>query len=574
MKKLTNVIIPLFLLSLVSCSDVAKKDITIVYTNDIHGYIANEGGLKVSNVAGYVESLEKEGKDVLLVDAGDEFQGSVYGAIDKGEDMIDIMNAAGYDLATPGNHDFDFGMDAFSSFVEEANYPYVSCNFHYAKQDSTVLEPYKIFDVGGVKIGFVGVSTPTTITSSTPKYFQDENGDFAYGFYGSDNPLDLYEAVQHAIDLIERKVDYVIGLGHLGVGTDEEKKGVTSTAVIRNTKGFDAFIDGHSHTKIENRLIKTKEDKDCLLTQASCYLETFGEMTISSNGEISAKLISETEYQNAQVKAIEDTIVSRVDEEMGKKIAVNENELYVNNPEAEGQRIIRARETNLADLCSDSMYWYLNDSKELDCDIALVNGGGIRKEIKAGDVTLGDVKSTHPFGNQICLIKTKGKNIKDAIEMGSNVIGEWDDLYDCPAENGGFLHIAGMRYKIDADIPSSVTTDENGMFSSVSGEYRVKDLEVYDKRSASYEPLELEKYYSVAGNNYILRNSGNGMSMFDDSENILDYIDEDYVVLAEYIKAFENQTINNGNSPLSHYENYLFDYENPLGSGRIIIENL
>ena len=586
MRHVTLLALLSLMLPLASCGNNAKTDkeeITIVYTNDVHGYIDNsvkdEAGtekdaLRFSKVAGYVEALKKQGKNVLLVDAGDHVQGSIYGAIDKGEEMIPIMNAAGYDLATPGNHDFDFGMAGFNGFVSRASFPYISCNFLLLPDQSNVLSPYKIFEFNGTKIGFVGISTPETITASTPAFFQNDKGEFVYTFLGYDDPEKLFQSVQRTIDEIKGKVDYVVALGHLGVDMTARKARNSSLDVIANTTGLSAFIDGHSHTIMEQEFVKNKDKKDCLLTQAGCYLEAFGELTISKDGVFSSRLIKDYDVENETVKEKERALISRVREQMGQRIATIDKPLYVNNASLPSQRIIRARETNLADLCSDCMYWYINDKKQLNCDLALVNGGGIRTGIEAGEATYLNVQSVHPFGNQVCLIKTKGINIKNAIEMGVNVIGEWDKDWDCPAENGGFLHIAGMKYEIDASIPSSVKTDSNGMFLSVDGAYRVKNLKIYDKDSASYVDFDEEKEYLVGGSNYLLRNSGNGLSMFTDAESILDYIDADYVILAEYMKSFVDTHVNNAGAPIKAHANYEYDYENPLGSNRIGFLNL
>ena len=571
----------LILFTISACSKAKNEELIIIYTNDIHSYIGNYEkvnnekvpSLRLSHVKGYVDDLKKDNKNVLLVDAGDEIQGTIYGGNDQGHSIIDIMNETGYDLATPGNHDFDFGMDTFNYLVENANYPYISCNFRTLPEHENVLDSYKILEVGDYKVGFVGISTPETIISSTPTYFQDEFGNYIYEFVGMDDPTKLYDLVQNAVDEIKDEVDYVIALGHAGVGYDEEKVGISSENIINNTTGIDAFIGGHSHTEIENRIVKNKDDKDCVLTQTGSYLTHFGQMKIK-NGKISTKLINDNSKVDNDVKALEDALIANIDELMGQKVSATEKKLYITNPSVEGQRIIRSRETNLANLVSDSVYWYLNDYKLLDCDIALVNGGGIRQEIKAGDITLQNINDVEPFGNQVCLIKTKGINIKNAIELGANVIGEWDSKDNRPAENGGFLHIAGMTYDIDASKESTVTLDGKGNFVSVAGEYKVSNLKIYNKTTKAYEDLDENKEYLVAGINYILRNGGNGMTMFNSSENVLDYIAEDYLVLADYMKAFNNNIINNANSPLNKYDNYLFDYENPLGSGRINILNL
>ena len=592
MKKIFGIVLgAVSVLTLASCgNDVIvinecseREDIKILYTNDIHSYIANttkdkEGNevaaLRLNNIAGYYKKLKNDFKNVMLVDAGDEVQGAIYGAIDHGVDMINIMNNVGYDLACPGNHDFDYGMDAFKGFVQEANYPYISCNFKESN-GKNVLDAYKIFEIGGAKIGFVGISTPSTITSSTPTFFQNSRGEFIYTFDGQYKKEDLYNSVQETVDEIKNKVDYVIALGHLGVGIDEQKLGITSIDVINNTTGLDAFIDGHSHTLMEKKIVKSKDNKDVVLTQTGFYLESgFGVMDITKDGNINTTLVNNIEDKDDNVKNLEDALIDKVNNQLGQKIATLDKNLYIMTPGNDRQRIVRARETNMGNIASDSIYWYINESKKLDCDIAFVNGGGLRTGIDAGDVTYLSCKSVMPFGNQICLIKTKGINIKNAIEMGVNVVDGWDDEWNSPAENGGFIHAAGLKYDVDCNVPCHVKTDSSGMFVSVDGEYRVKNLMVYNKNTKEYEPLDDNKEYLLGGINYLLRNQGNGLTMFNDSELVLDYIDEDYTVFAKYFMAFDNTKINNQNSPLKGYINYLYDYENPYGSNRINILNL
>lgn len=585
MKRICGLVI-IFMLFIILVSCGKNDTIKIIYTNDIHSYVANTvkdqdgnetDGLRLNNISGYVKKLKEENNNILLVDAGDEVQGAIYGSIDHGVEIINMMNKVGYDLATPGNHDFDYGMDAFKGFVKEASFPYVSCNFKDLS-NKNVLDSYKIFEVNGVKIGFIGISTPETITTSTPTFFQNDKGEFIYSFDGQNKKEDLYNSVQKAIDEIRSSVDYVIALGHLGVGLDEERLGVRSIDVINNTTGIDAFIDGHSHTLMEKNIVKSKDNKDVVLTQTGSYLAGFGVMDIKKDGTINTSIINNISEKDDSVKLLEDALIKKVNDKLGQKIATLDKGLIINNPDVENQRIVRARETNLGDIASDSVYWYFNESKGLECDIVLTNGGGLRTGINQGDLAYLSCKAVMPFGNQVCLIKTKGINIKNAIEMGVNVLEKWDSEWNCPAENGGFIHPAGIKYDVDCSVVSSVKKDNSGMFISVDGEYRVKNLMVYNKKTSSYELLDDNKEYLVGGINYILRNSGNGLSMFKDSELVLDYVDEDYTVFAKYLMAFNKDNnvprVNNANSPLKKYNNYLCDYENPYGSGRINILNL
>ncbi len=578
MKKLLCFFTLFALLFPLSCAkEKAKEEIIIVYTNDIHGYIDNVAkdssgkevdALRFSKLSGYVKELRKS-KNVLLVDAGDEVQGTVYGSLDQGKQIIPIMNEVGYDLATVGNHDFDFGMDGFDFFKNTASFPYLSCNFVSLPDQNLVLPPYKIFDFNGTKIGFIGISTPETIISSTPGFFQDDQGNYLYSFLGYEDPNDLFAAVQKYIDELKPQTNYIVALGHVGVGMECKEHGYSSYDVISHTQGLSAFIDGHSHTSMEQEWVKTLEGKNCLLTQTGCYLSSFGELHIDSKGNFSSRLIADSEYVDKDVQNKENALIAQVQEKMGQTIATLEKPLYVNDPEVPSRRIIRAKETNLGNLCSDSMYWYLNQKKELNCDLALINGGGIRAGLEKGKVSYLDVKQVHPFGNQLCLVEAKGKDVLNALEMGVTLSGQWDEAQDRPAENGNFLHVAGLTYDVDTRVPSSVKVDESGMFVSVDGEYRIKNVKVYDKEHKSYVPLKEESTYRVGGINYLLQNSGGGLSMFASSSRIADYINEDYVVLAEYMKEFDSALINNWNAPLGSYEGYLYDYENPYGGGRV-----
>lgn len=566
-------------------NEEADSDIIIVYTNDVHSYIGNvikdsDGnitgdGLRFSKVAAMVNDMRDAGKNVLLVDAGDEIQGDIYGAMDEGENIIKIMKATGYQLATPGNHDFDYGVLKLLKLAESAGFPYITCNFHSTKTKEITFTDSYIFDIGGKKVAFVGVSTPSTITSSTPTYFQDEKGEFIYTIDGLNNTEDLYTSVQNAINNVREEADYVIGIGHLGVGLEAQKMGWDSETVIKNVVGLDAFIDGHSHTTMEGNVIKDKEGNEVILTQTGFYLSAVGKMTISSDGTISTELITDYDREDETVAKMEKEWIDDINTRLEEKIGVLENKLYINNPDDDSQRLIRSRELNLGDFVADATYWYFNEKLGIDCDVAFINGGGLRAPIDAGDLSILSAKTVEPFGNMICLITTKGQHIIDALEMGVNVIGEWNDEWSIPAENGGFMHVAGLKYTIDATIPSNLVKDENGMFDKIDGDYRVKDVEIYNRQTKKYEPIDPDKEYQLSGINYLLRNDGNGLNMFDSDELTVDYVGEDYIILSEYIKSFKSDgeyaIVNTKNSPLSSYKGYLLDYENPYGSGRINI---
>lgn len=558
--------------------------ITILYTNDVHAYVNNENtdedgnvtkGLSYSSVAAMKAELEAAGENVLLVDAGDHAQGTIFGAIDEGATVQELMKETGYDVATPGNHEFDYGQFRALDIIKNSPTPYISCNFYSIETGELVLPAYKVFDVNGTKVAFVGITTPDTITSSAPVVFQNEKGEFIYQIYAGTNGQELYDSVQKAIDEASSEADYVIALGHCGV--DPSSEPYRSTDIIANVSGLTAFIDGHSHTTMEGNIIKDKEGRDVMLTQTGSFFNAIGKMRIDIDGTVSTALASE--YANRDV--VEDQtvadLVAAVDEKMGEKIATTDIPFYITNAENPEERLVRRQETNMANLVADSVYWYFNDVEDLNCDIAICNGGGVRTDIPAGDWTYFETKSVCPFGNVICLIEVTGQEFLDCLELGANVIGVHDENGN-PAENGGFIHVSGVKYDIDSKIESSVALDENGIWqASPSGEYKVKNVQIYNKETKEYEDLDLEKTYALGGVNYILRNGGNGMTMFADSKLVKDYVGEDYLIFSEYLKAFAandsgTAEISSENSPLAAYDNFGIDYENPLGSGRIVIK--
>ena len=548
-----------------------KSDVTILYTNDVHTYIDKQSPkLTYAAIADLKQSYQNAGKDVLLVDAGDHVQGTAYGSMDEGASIIKLMNAAGYDAATPGNHEFDYGMARAKDIMKEADFPYLSCNWVDLRTGLRVLPSVKVFVRGGRRIAFVGVTTPETFTKSTPAYFMDKaQRKYIYDIQGGDDGKKLYDAVQKAIDKAKLLADVVIGLGHLGV--DPSSSPWTSEEVIAHTSGFDAFIDGHSHTVMENKQVKDASGKDVTLTQTGSYFANVGEMTIAADGTITTKLIPTHEGMDAGIAAMQTGWVNTVDDMLGEKIAVGDSNFYVSDP-ATGKRRIRSAETNLGDFVADGIYTYFNEVEKLHCDVAIMNGGGIRADVPAGDWTFKTCKQVSPFGNVACLMSVTGKQIQDALEFAARFAGEGGK------ENGGFLQVAGATYEIHTDIPNTVQTDEKNVWiGSATGTPRVQNVKIYDKASGSYLPLDPNATYALAGMNYTLRNLGDGFAMFDGAELIKDYVSEDYLVMATYAMTFDGVDaaglphLSSANSPLAAYPGYLLNYEQPYGAGRITI---
>lgn len=503
------------------------NDIVILYTNDVHCGV--DDNLGYTGLATVKNALEAQGKHVVLVDNGDAVQGDTIGTLSNGEYIIDIMNEVGYDVATPGNHEFDYGMDQFLALTEQANFPYVSANF-VDNDGNTVLDPYVIKDVAGVKIAFVGISTPKTITTSTPKYFQDDNGNYIYSFQQDETGEKLYAAVQSAVDAARAEgAQFVIALAHLGI--EEDCSPWTSSEVIVNTTGIDAVLDGHSHSMIQGEKVKNKDGAEVLLSSTETKLAYIGCLTIKDDGSMSTTLISDN-----GMKEFIGGIQEEFEELVNTVVASTDVDLIIKDP-ASGERIVRVSETNLGDLCADA-YRAMSGA-----DVAIVNGGGVRADIPAGDITYGQIIAVHPFGNEMCVVECTGQEILDALELGCSKL---------PAESGGFLQVSGMTYTVDLNVESTVKLDENGMFVEVEGERRVKDVTI------GGEPLDPEKTYTLASHNYKLKDCGDGYSMFADNVFLQDSVMIDNQVLINYIVDVLGGTVGE-------------EYADPYGQGRITI---
>ena len=581
-----------------------SEDIVILYTNDVHTYI--DGPLSYDVISGIKKELETQYAHVLLVDAGDHVQGTAYGSMDKGETIIQLMNAAGYDLATLGNHEFDYGMDGCMQIVQWAQYPYVSCNFYEevnGVREENVLPSYQIFDCGTEKLAIVGITTPESFTKSTPSYFQDESGNYIYGISGGEDGSALYADVQAAIDsAVAEGATKVIALGHLG--DDLSSQPWTSAEVIANVSGLSAFIDGHSHSTVEGQNVTDKDGNSVVLTQTGQYFGQIGMMVISAEtGEITTGFIGSEEilepvvdesgnpvkdeegndqtevvgyrlvsdlYTGAEwcsdetVAAIKDQWIAKIGKQLGT--VIGSTPLALDNYSADGTRLVRSQETNTGDFAADALY-YLFDNMDMDVDVAIMNGGGIRNEAVTGEISYQTCKTIHTFGNVACLQTITGQQLLDALEWGARTAGTGEEC-------GGFLQVSGITYKIDTQWPDSTQKDEKGVWiGGPTGGYRVHDVKVYNKETNAWDALDLEAHYNLAGYNYTLRDLGDGFNMFDGAVNVLDYVMEDYMVLANYVQAFEGGVVEASNSPLAEkYEGLLLDYSTVDGSGRIVME--
>ncbi len=498
-----------------AASAADKTDAIVLYTNDIHCSIDN-----YAKFAAYRAELIENGYEVVTVDAGDAIQGEVIGSLTQGSAIVDLMNEVGYDYAVAGNHEFDYGTDTLLDLAaNNAQYEYLSCNFIDLHTSSTVFEPYCIEELNGEKVAFVGITTPETYTKSTPAYFQDENGNFIYSF--SENAL--YSTVQQAVDsAIDDGAQRVIAIGHLGI--DGTTDGWKSTDVVQNTYGIDAFIDAHSHEKIESLTQKNLYEEDVLISSTYTKFNFFGQLTLKANGEEEMKLIdlddidvttlsssAQDAYNNVKTKI--DDYNSELDY-LFENLGTSEVKLVAFNDDHNWR--VRNEETNLGDFVADAY------RLRTGADIAFANGGGIRAEIESGAVTRKTLMDINPWNNSMCVIEVTGQQILEALELGAQKY---------PENSGGFLQVSGLSYEINAYVESPVIIDEMGSFVAIDDtkENRIVNVKI------GGEKLDLDKTYTLAGNAYNLTQGGDGFTMFKNSKIVKsDELPTDAEMLVEY----------------------------------------
>lgn len=513
-----------------------SETIVILYENDVH--CAVEG---YSKLVAMKNELKSEYEYVGVVSSGDFVQGGTLGAVSKGEYIVELMNLVGYDAIAPGNHEFDYTISRLTELYELSETKYISCNFAKIGEEKTYFEPYTIVSYGDVDIAYIGIITPETITSARPSQFRNENGEIIYTF----NESRLYELVQESIDeATEDGADYVIALSHIGYDESGELNDVTD--VIENTEGLDVVLDAHSHSVIEEKIVKDKSGDDVLLSSTGTGFENIGKLTIA-NGEFDTELVKTETYTKTDADV--DAYIAEINEsyaELGnRKIGESKVELITHNEE--GVRLVRTAETNLGNLCSDALFFVTN------ADVSYVNGGGLRAPIKSGDMTFNDIYSVFPFNNRIVTAEITGQVLLDMLEMS---------MISYPQEDGAFPHMSGITFSVNKSIPSSIKVDENGFFTKVDGDYRVYDVKVLDKESGNYKALELDKKYILAAADYYILNFGSGMSMFKDAKVVESEGMLDVEVLERYITDNLNGVIGEEYKDVLNRITFTDGYEN------------
>lgn len=521
-----------------------QQDVLVLFTSDVHCGV--DQNFTYTGLKAVRDAAEAAGNHVLLVDNGDNIQGEAIGIMSRGQISIELMNAMGYDFAIPGNHEFDYSADRFMELAAMAEFPYISCNFRH--NGERVFPAYLIREFDGVKIGFVGATTPESLTSSTPKYFQDDEGNFVYDFCQTEDGRFFYETVQKAVDEARAEgAQYVVLMGHLG--NEASAMPYTYADVLEHTTGINAMLDGHSHDT-ERVTMKNKNGEAVIRQACGTKMAGIGWMRISaSDGSVDTGLYTWNNSVTApELLGIENEMtvpvaekVGEITRELSEVVGQTAVELTINDPNAKDQsgtpvRIARRAETNLGDLCADAFRAYYGT------DIGLVNGGGLRKGIQSGDITKKMMLDVYPFGNKIIFAEATGQQILNALEWGARAV---------PEEFGGFLQVSGLTYEIHTYIESSCTKDNDGMFTGVAGEYRVKNVKI------GGEPLDLNKTYTVATQNNVITTHGDGHTAFDGAKITAASEEDDYQVVLKYVQDNLGGVIGE-------------EYANPYGQERII----
>ena len=468
--------------------DLPTQPIVVLFDNDVH--CAVDGYPMLVSLRN--ESLSRTSY-VSTVSCGDFASGGLLGAISKGEQIVRLMNYVGYDVVALGNHELDYGMQQMFALTEALEAPVLCANLKNLQTNAHPYPAYHIIRYGDVDVAYLGL---TTTTSGTVASLSDEQGHPLYSFMRET----FYDNAQHFINEARKEgADYVVALAHLG---DSPKTGGHSNSLelIRNTTGLDAVIDGHDHHIIEEQFVSNKEGHPVLLTSSGSGFQYVGRLTINTDGTLDASLI---DISNGEVAADSDCqqFVEQLKEEVSSQgnFVIGSSEVDLTIYDAAGKRIVRKQESNLGDFCTDALRAFTG------ADIAMINGGGIRADIKRGEILFNDLYNVMPFGDMIATGTLTGAQLLDVLEFAVSAL---------PAEAGTFMQVSGLRFKVNANIPSpAVKHEETGMFSHIgTGERRVSQVEVLDKQSGEWKAVENARQYTVATLDYlILEQGGSGI---------------------------------------------------------------
>ena len=504
----------------------------ILHTNDVH--VGLEENIGYDGLALYKKEVEALYDHVLLVDAGDAIQGAAIGAMSKGEEIIKIMNRLGYDLAVPGNHEFDFGFDVLDDCSEKLDCGYTCANF-CTIDGEPVFKPWRILEAGNLTIGFVGTVTPDTFTRSAIKDIVNEVGQPMYDFLADETGERLAGALQKSINEVrDHGVDYVILVAHLGKYTTNTSI-FSSSAIVGMLNGVDMVVDGHSH-EVYNTSIPDKDGNPVPIAQTGTKMQNIGQLTIYKDGHLEENLIdlvpessglpeesvtrkNMERYVDPDMKAFIDEIIASYDGVMSRKIGDLSVDLI--KRDENGNDLSRTGENGLCELAADA---FRSAGKT---QAALIGAGTVRTNLEAGEVTYKDVVDILPYCNEVIMTEVSGQMLLDALEFGVSFL---------PDEAGAFPQVSGITFRINKDIASSVRINGKKQFLSVDGEYRVSDVKVDGK------DLDPEAIYTLAISDYLFT-GGDGYTMFEDAKIISSTKLPDNEVVMKYIEEDLNGVI-------------------------------
>lgn len=437
-----------------------KQSIVILYENDVHCAI---GGYQV--LAGLRDAISDTAY-VAVVGSGDFVQGGTAGAISKGKYIADIMREVHYDAITLGNHEFDFPVAHVAGLIQHIGAPVTDANFCYNKTGKPVYAPFVIQKFGNTKIAFVGATTPDAFYTETGAFMDGDEQVYTL------RESDFYEAVQQAVNQARRKgAKYVFVLSH--VSETKEHTGITSHDLIQRTTGIDMVLDAHSHKVVPHDTILNAAGKPVVITQTGSQFQHIGKLLIR-NGKMTNELlpVSTITERNERVKWVTDSIEWLIREQTQRVVCHSNVALQF---EENGLWIPRTQDTNTGDLLCDAYRLYSG------ADIALANGGCVRKGQTAGDWTYGDITAMLPYDNYLWTIEADGATIIRLLQENTAIL---------PKEDGSFPQVSGLRYTV------------NGT------EHQVSDVEVLNKETGAYEPIEPDKTYTVATIDYCVTGGG------------------------------------------------------------------
>ena len=491
----------LFLLLIVALAGCQRKQpIVILYENDAH--CAVEG---YARLAGQRDAERQHTPYVAVVSSGDFAQGNTVGSLTKGEAIVRIMNAVGYDYLTIGNHEFDYTVPQMQHLSELLTAKTLCCNFSRYEQDNDdkddrddddLYPAYEVKDFGGTKVGFIGVATPSTFRSSTPTYFIDDNGNLLYNFHQTDT----YECVQEAVnDAREEGAEIIIVLSHLG----DDPEVAYSRGLIAATHGIDVVLDGHAHHVLNERLVNDRGDS-VTLTSTGTKFAYIGRLTIDTDNRVTTELLPLSDCHRVN-QAVQDTVLA-IQQELEARVnaPVGTTAFALADRDNQDNRLVRKQETNLGDFMADVARYTTG------ANIGVCNGGGLRAGLYNETITFGNIVSIWPFNNTMRVVECTGQQLLDAFEVSAA---------NLPRENGDFMHVSGLRYTINPHVPTSVIWDDNRMFNGVGKTRRIAKMEVFMLAGGESDKLPYEQrgtwqqvnpnaVYTIGGQSYIIACSG------------------------------------------------------------------